>query len=68
MCVFLVCRGGQICESVKRVIYIQKDSKKRRIYFVHILVSIFGNSSMQVSERVSLNKFHFMHEYRDISV
>lgn len=41
---------------------------KRRIHFAHALVSIFGNSSMQVSERVSLNKFHFMHEYRDISV
>lgn len=41
---------------------------KRRIHFAHTLVSIFGNSSMQVSERVSLNKFHFMHEYRDISV
>lgn len=46
----------------------EKMDIKRRIHFAHALVSIFGNSSMQVSERVSLNKFHFMHEYRDISV
>lgn len=46
----------------------KKRKVKRRIYFVHTLVSILGNSSMQVSERVSLNKFHFMHEYRSISV
>lgn len=34
----------------------------------HILVIRFGGSSREVSERVSLNKFHFMHEYRGISV
>lgn len=37
-------------------------------HFVHTLVSIFGNSSMQVSECVCMNKLHFMHEYGDISV
>lgn len=44
-------------------------TKKKVKYVLHsALVSIFGDGSVQVSERVSLNKFHFMHEYRDISV
>lgn len=52
----------------KRKVKKKKRKVERRKYFVHTLVSTFGNSSMQVSECVSLNRFHFMHEYRSISL
>lgn len=61
-CCVCVWMGRSVWEEEKKV------KNKRRIYFLCTLVSIFANSSMQVSEHVSLNKFHFMHEYRGISV
>lgn len=41
---------------------------ERRIHSVHTHVGIFGDWSVQVNERVSMNTFHFMHEYRDSSL
>lgn len=41
---------------------------ERGIYSVHTHVGIFGDWSVQVNERVSMNTFHFMHEYRDSSL
>lgn len=61
-----VCGRPELCE--RRTVIKTRKRVKGRTHFVHTLVSIFGNSSMQVSECVSMNKPHFMHEYRDISV
>lgn len=57
-----MCGRPDLCEREEK----RRRKKKERV--VHTPVSIFGDWSVQVSERVSWNKFHFMHEYRDISV